>query len=348
MALSFSALAEMLDEAKPLGAVDEREEQPRGRLEVMERLERVRVEAALTGVPNVPVLKSVAMNSQLATRSEKANLEDLGDMVRRDPGLHTKILRMVNSSLFAVANEVVSIEHAMVLLGLKRMRYMAQSLSAVQELSQLSSAFDLRHLWSHSFACGLLADQLARLLHLGENPHVYSAGLLHDIGKILLSSCYPDAYREILRCSGGADFDLAMAERWVFGMDHEEAGGIFGKVQQLPKPILAVIAHHGRPEEAPENEREGVALLYLANHYAKVHGFGFSGNPAGTGRGDLINCLRLLPEAAFPGRQAENDWEEKLASVEVEVERLLLELFKEVDELVRLTFGRAAPWAHSG
>jgi len=307
------------------------------------RLNPVVVREKIHGLNQIPVLKSVSRNFQLASRSQHASLSELGMMVRQDPGLHTKILRMINSSFFRIENEVTDVEHAMVLLGLDRIRFLAQSLGAVKELNEISAGFDLRHLWSHSFACGLLAEHLVRKLGLPDLPHAYSAGLLHDVGKIILSSLFPEAYRSLLRSSHEADFDLNAMESCVFGCDHEEAGSRFAEAQKLARPILEAMSHHSEPELACPEERDMVCILFLANDFAKRHHLGFSGNPVLAPDEKVLQCLGSLSSRPFSPAAGEADRQAFLNQLRASIAFSLPGIEREVDDLLRMTFGKSAP-----
>ena len=294
---------------------------------------------------HIPVLRSVSQSFQIASRSQHANLTELAVLVRRDPGLHAKVLRMINSSFFRLESEVTDIEHAMVLLGLDRIRFLAQTLGAVSELNELVSGFDLRHLWSHSFACGLLAELLTNLLRLPDLPHAYSAGLLHDVGKILLSSEFPDSYRSLLRLSHVSDFQLNRAEREVFGCDHETAGRLFGEEQKLPRAIINAMAYHSDPRSAPEEERDTAAILFLANDFSKRHHLGFSGSPQWAEDEEVLACLSLLSSRPLDRWDGESAQLRMLEDLRDSVDRAIPEIRRELDDLLKLTFGRSAPLA---
>ena len=337
---NLKALEEILSES--FGEDEDWARQGTGSLTMSAPLNPVAVREKIDGLNQIPVLKSVSRNFQLASRSQHANLSELGTMVRQDPGLHTKILRMVNSSFFRIENEVTDVEHAMVLLGLDRIRFLAQSLGAVKELNEISAGFDLRHLWSHSFACGLLAEHLARNLGLPDLPHAYSAGLLHDVGKIILSSLFPEAYRSLLRSSFEADFNLNAMEIRIFGCDHEEAGRRFAEVQKLPRPIIEAMSHHSEPALAPPEERDMVCVLFLANDFAKRHHLGFSGNPSLASDEIILQGLGSLSSlSVVPANEAEGlAFLNRLrASIAFSVTRIE----REVDDLLRITFGKSAP-----
>ncbi|MEX0322097.1 MAG: HDOD domain-containing protein [Puniceicoccaceae bacterium] len=305
------------------------------------------VRERISELNHIPVLKTVSQSFQLASRSTNADLKELSEIVRRDPGLNTKILRMINSSFFQIESKVTDIEHAMILLGLDRIRFMAQTLGTVNELNRCSTGFDLRHLWSHSFSCGLLAEHLAQQLDLPDLVHAYSAGLMHDVGKIILSSTYPEEYRKILKMGYAKGFNLNAAERRVFGCDHEEAGGLFAEVQKLPPAITQAMRYHGNPKDAPEEERDTAAILFLANHYAKEYHLGFSGSSKQATKGELTSTVRCLSSRLLD-HCPEDEVNIRMSLLEESVYGAIPGVQQEVDELLLVTFGRSLPSnAHS-
>jgi HD-like signal output (HDOD) protein len=164
------------------------------------------------------------------------------------------------------------------LLGIQRVRLTAQALITMQDTSSLVEGFNWKHLWIHSFACALLADEVPKRLLLGAPENAYLAGLLHDLGKILLSYLDPTRYRKLLMeaiCDGTP---LEELEQRFFGLTHEEAGGEFARCNRLPEGVVAAMEWHQEPEKAGEHQIIA-ASINVANFLAKTHGLGFSGSP---------------------------------------------------------------------
>lgn len=345
---NLDALEEMLKEPVPTATTKQNETGQNCTYESLNRVDPKEVRNRIKELNHIPVLKAVSQGFQLASRSVDADLNELSVFVRRDPGLNTKILRMVNSPFFQMETNVTDIEHAMILLGLDRIRFMAQTLGTVNELNRCSTGFDLRHLWSHSFSCGLLAEHLSQQLDLPDLVHAYSAGLLHDVGKIILSSMYPGEYRAILRMSHKRGFNLNAAECHLFGCDHEEAGGLFSETQNLPVAITRAMQHHGDPLAAPEEERDTAVILFLANHFAKEYHLGFSGNSRQATKEELITSMRCLSSRSQDHCPDVDSVLVRISQLDESVFRAVPGIQKEVDELLRVTFGRSLPSsAHS-
>ncbi len=339
---NLDAVAEMLDRGPgpdgealscepPSTAIDPYEDLP--------RFDPSQVATAVESVANIPVLKSIAWSFQAASRSTICPLAEMADLVRRDLGLHAKVLKMANSAYLHSAQPILDIEHAMFMLGVDRVRFMAQSLSAFAELKQLADGFDLRHLWGHAFAAALLAERLGDIMGLQDLPHAYSAGLLHDIGKVLLASLYPEVYLNILRVTVVHSLNLRSVERHIFGLDHEEVGRSFAAAQNLPDPIADSIAHHSFPDTCPPDSLTTVCLVFLANHFSRRFGLGYSGNPTLEAPDDLERCITLL----YPQATARADRQATLARMESLILQQLPEVRRELDELMLLTFGQNVP-----
>src|SRR5581483_317370 len=121
-----------------------------------------------------------------------------------------------------------------------------------------------------------IAEELEKQLRAADDSQVHLAALLHDVGKIVLSTIAPDAYRDVLIIAWNESGRLEDLERERLGVDHREAGVMFAQHNGLPPVVIEAIAHHDRPEQAKEHRFE-VALVAIANYLSKAHGLGFSG-----------------------------------------------------------------------
>jgi putative nucleotidyltransferase with HDIG domain len=150
----------------------------------------------------------------------------------------------------------------------------------------VAEGFDWRHLWVHALATAAIAEELEEKLRARGNSQIYLAALLHDVGKIVLSTLAPDDYREVLVAAWNENGRLEELERARLGVDHREAGTIFARHNNLPEVVLTAIAHHNEPARAESHQFE-VALIALANYLSKAHGLGFSGARLDESDGDF-------------------------------------------------------------
>lgn len=239
-----------------------------------------KTQVALGELRDLPSLRGLARRFAQTVEQDYCLLDEVVAEVERDPALTLNVLRRANSAATGVRERVVDLEQALQLLGVARVRLMAQLQSALDDARALAPGFDWSHLWMHSAACAALADRIDHELGLRLGPVAHLAALLHDVGKIALSAVAPQAYRSVLVAAWSTRAELpALEEAWL-GLDHREAGWIVGQEADLSPLILSVIAHHDSPERAPEEHRLLVATVATANRLARAHGLGFSGNGA--------------------------------------------------------------------
>jgi putative nucleotidyltransferase with HDIG domain len=237
---------------------------------------RERTLAALGNLQQIPALQSLAQGfTQVLSRPDVA-VEEIVAAVAKDSALCVRVLRMANSVLVSPERRIEDLETAVQMLGVKRVRQAAQAMFTLRDAKRVAEGFDWRHLWIHALATAAIAEQLEPQLRVVADSQVHLAALLHDVGKIVLSTIAPDEYRDILVTAWHENGRLEDLEQQRLGVIHREAGVLFARHSGLPEMVVEVIAHHDRPETAAKYRFE-VALVSVANYVSKAHGLGFSG-----------------------------------------------------------------------
>lgn len=194
------------------------------------------------------------------------DIDKIADEVRKDQVISTRTLQFCNSPLFAKRNRVESIDHALVYLGQKLLVKMIISAAIQKYFDQSSSGYSLCKggLFYHAVGTAITAEKLAQLTGLIEPSVAYTAGLIHDIGKVVLDQfleqTYPLFYRELQ----DETTTLLETEKKLFAIDHTEAGYILAKQWSLPESLALVIKHHHYPC-AFEQKSVLIDLVYLAD-----------------------------------------------------------------------------------
>jgi putative nucleotidyltransferase with HDIG domain len=237
---------------------------------------RERTLAALDNLRQIPALQSLAQGFMNAMNKTEVAVDEVVEAVEKDSALCVRVLKMANSVLISPEHRIEDLETAVQMLGVMRVRKAAQALFTLRDANRVAEGFDWKHLWVHALATASLAEELEQQLRSQENSQIYLAALLHDVGKIVLSTLAPDDYRDILVTAWNDNGRLEELERQRLGVDHREAGVVFAKHNGLPEIVVEAIAHHDKPEEAQAHRFE-VALIALANYVSKAHGLGFSG-----------------------------------------------------------------------
>ena len=193
-------------------------------------------------------------------------IKEVGSEIRRDQIISGKVLTLCNSTAMGLKTVVDSIDRALVLVGEKRLLKLVVTASVQSLFSQSCQGYSLCKggIFYHAVGTAMVAQRLAEITGRAAPDVAYTAGLLHDIGKIpldqVMASNAPFFYRYIQE--KGAE--LCEAERLKFGIDHTETGMRLGKLWKLPDNLIHVIANHHRPETSTEDE-ELVTIVYLAD-----------------------------------------------------------------------------------
>jgi len=179
-----------------------------------------------------------------------ASADDLATLIKYDPVLSRKMLRIANSAFYGLTHEVSSVKEAVVLLGLTTVRSLAIATSA-------PNVFDAEHFkqeefWLHSAACAVLSHRIVRLTRVPDASDAFTAALLHDIGKLVLHQCARDAFSELLTVQASKRILDPGTERALTGTSHSELGKALAAAWKLPPKICESIgAHHGEGHSGP-------------------------------------------------------------------------------------------------
>ncbi|HVU22684.1 MAG TPA: response regulator [Opitutus sp.] len=247
---------------------------------VLERITRLiqtdRDETIRQLVARCPVLPSVpVVYSQLveALNSPHATLEDIGAIVAADAAMSTQMLKLVNSAFFSLGRRITHPAEATQFLGIEAVKALVLSAHLFLPIARnLPEGVSATRIWTHSQACAGAAKSIAVELGASRSTanEAHVAGLLHDIGKLLLAANLPEEYRQALEFARNEQVALRDSERAVFGADHAEVGGYFLGLLGLPAPVIEAVSFHHQPSLAVSPESIPLAALHLGNAIAAV------------------------------------------------------------------------------
>jgi len=221
---------------------------------------------ALEKLPPFSVVATRLM--QVLSKSD-VHITEVGQIVAAEPVFASRVLQMANSSLFSLERQVRTISHAIVLLGLDRVRSIALTRAMGDFVTPVLKVQALRVCWENSLAGAILAERLARACRMDADA-AYLAGLLRDIGRLALLVKYPEAYANLLAVSGENVFDLIATERDLFDIDHCAAGAWITEKMALPAELCEVAAYH---HELPQGPFRMVHIVRMADRMADALGF---------------------------------------------------------------------------
>jgi putative nucleotidyltransferase with HDIG domain len=220
----------------------------------------------LKSLKSLPPFPLVAQRTLLLLNQPEVSIQELVDIVKFDPAITANILRISNSAYFGLRREIHSLHQALLLLGTQELLKIIIASGATRMFCRATPGYfaDRLGLWRHSVSCALMADLLAQELTLPERAMGFTAGLLHDIGKVLLSLYVDQKFTEIMAVVEGKGVSFQSAEKAVLGIDHAQLGGEMARLWDFPDRLRLVInLHHLDKPEAFADDM--VLLVYLAD-----------------------------------------------------------------------------------
>jgi len=219
----------------------------------------------------LPTLPSVINKLNSLSENDKSTIQEMARIVSSDQVLSARILRLANSPSYGFYR-VSTISNAMILLGVNVVKSLALSsfIFAIMEKDNVG-------LWEHSLGVGVAANLIARKLALPECEEIATAGLLHDIGKVIIKIKCSEAEKDILKVVRDRQVYVMEAEHEVIDTDHAEVGGWLSKSWFLPDKLSEPIAFHHDVSKS-ENHRIKTAVVHIADVLISASGFGNSGD----------------------------------------------------------------------
>jgi putative nucleotidyltransferase with HDIG domain len=237
----------------------------------------------LARVHDLPALPSVVLRvMQLANQSEYSTRE-LADVIARDPSFSARILKLANSAYYGLPRAVGTISEAVLMLGNHTLRNLALMAATHETMRGAVVGYELEpgQLWRHSLACGLGAEKLASFSSHTDREEAFVAGLLHDVGKMILGLYVGDRMPEIRAYIEENQCSFVEAERAILGFDHAEVGGRIARRWNLPLSLTQAIAWHHEPVQRGQ-VTPLTAIVHVANICALMAGIGLGADGLGT------------------------------------------------------------------
>ena len=245
-------------------------------LDNTERLKRIQ-----QYINAMPSLSTTANKVLQVCNGPNTSANDLNKVISLDPVLTGQVLKLINSAYYSLSNKITSVTRAIVVLGLNTIKNLALSSAILDGLSkQDKSALSMDLFWSHSLCAGVMAKSLAGLKRIPSSvqEEFFIAGLLHDLGKIPLSNCFPIHYGKMLEILQIKKTPLVLAEKKIFGLNHCEAGKMIVEKWRLSEQIIDVLEHHHDPGNAKKDNQFLVSSVAVGNFYSYFAEIGNAGD----------------------------------------------------------------------
>jgi putative nucleotidyltransferase with HDIG domain len=261
----------------------------------------------------VPPFPPVAAKLLSVLAHDDVEIREVAQLIGSDATFTARLLRCVNSYEFGLTSPVTNIQQAVALAGLDRTRQITLTQAAAVYARGALRTGELRRCWQHSIATAVLADEIAQACGVFTDA-AFTAGIMHDIGRLGLLVAYPDRYERIIRDAAAQCLDLLDFEQQEFGVSHTEAGRYLAERWGLPEDLHMVAGRHHDPSEG--NELDLLRIVHIACRLADSLGYDVT-RPLVP-----MNANRVLRELPFVARQRFLKTPEQLC---VLIEKQLLE-----------------------
>jgi putative nucleotidyltransferase with HDIG domain len=207
----------------------------------------------------------------------KTSAISLARLISTDQALTARILKLANSAYYGFSGEISTVNMAIVVLGFNTVKDMGLSLSVFDVFKKMGSSkmFDMSKFWEHSIACGVASRMLTDEYCRRYSAEAFVAGLLHDIGKVVINQYFNNEFIEIMDLTANG-ISLDDAETKVLGTSHARIGAWLAEKWNLPKIISETLLYHHQPWESKKDQIM-VGLVCFADYICHISGMGHSG-----------------------------------------------------------------------
>lgn len=228
----------------------------------------MRIEQLIRDNAAILSLPEVCLQIQLLADDPGAGMEDFARIIIQDPAFTAQLLKQVNSAYYGLPARVATVSRAVGLIGIRELRKLSLAMAAVEVFrGQPLRGYDMLTFWRHGVFTALVAQALARRAGVLHAERLFIAGLLHDIGHLIIFTRLPEAAAPLSPAVLAHAEDLCEREQALLGWDHAALGGALLRFWQLPEELCVAAQYHHAPLGVVQGARE-TALVALANRIA--------------------------------------------------------------------------------
>lgn len=226
------------------------------------------VKLALSRIGDIATLPEVTARIISVVDDPKSTARDLHNIIKNDPALATKILKVVNSAFYGLPGQVSEIDRAIVLLGLSAVKNIAisASISRLFTSERISDRFSARDIWKHCVAVAVATRQFCSIT--GKRAfaeEAFLAGLIHDLGLLIERQAFPDQLKDVIRIASETNRPLCEIEMELIGADHQMLGAALASKWKFPRGLQVVLGYHHRIDCLSEENRLPTAIVHIAD-----------------------------------------------------------------------------------
>ncbi|MCA9782213.1 MAG: HDOD domain-containing protein [Candidatus Delongbacteria bacterium] len=227
-------------------------------------------EEVVRSVSQVATLPEMHLRLLEVMNNPRSSALDMARVISRDPGLTARLLKRSNSAYYGMGSTVATVTRAITVVGVSQLRELSVSTSVVRMFKRLpQDLLDMDAFWQHSVLVGVIAKEMALMLKLPDTEEAFVAGLLHDVGRVLLVLAMPVEYRKVLLFARASGRWLNQVEHDQLGFTHAQVGGALFRSWGLPRSLEHAAEFHHFPELVTR-QRTVTSMVHLAD--AMAHG----------------------------------------------------------------------------
>ena len=227
-------------------------------------------EQLANNVTHLASFPDVAFRINDMLSDEDSGAEEIGAVIEPDPALSAALLKLANSALFGIGGNVSNVARAITVVGLREVRDLAFGICATTTFKGIpNDLVSVEDFWKHSLYCAVAARQIGAAAKVAGGDSLFTAGLLHDIGHLVMfNQCPEESKHALLRSVDDNDgVCVHLSEKEVFGFDHAAVGGALARQWRLPDSLRAPIEYHHEPYAADE-VTDSILVVHIANSLA--------------------------------------------------------------------------------
>ena len=235
------------------------------------------IKTLIEGIPKLGSHRGIIEEIEKALDNPQITLEELGEVIEKDPAVTVRLLHLANSPFYGFPNRLETVPDALNLIGIQQVQDLINAATVIEIFEGLSPRqVNMKSFWLHSLACGVAARLLALDQRLPKAEKYFVAGLLHDVGRLVLYSREPELARQVLEEYAASQQPLHQKEREVLGFDHTEIAEALLRSWNFPANLVQAVRFHHAPMSSTSFQREA-ALVHVADYLVNAMELGGSG-----------------------------------------------------------------------
>ncbi|MDI6716282.1 MAG: HDOD domain-containing protein [Actinomycetota bacterium] len=229
----------------------------------------------LKEIKDLPPFSAIANRALKLTKDPRSSAIDISRVISYDPAFTARVLRMANSAYYGFARKVTTVSEAIVILGYETLKSVVLALTLQNFYDKEVRGYGLERgdLWKHSVGCALASRLIAGQVKYPSVEEAFVAGLLHDVGKVILNQFVGEEISKIIELSGSEGLSFAEAEKRVLGFDHQDIGSKVAEKWNFNEKVVEAIRSHHKPDRA-KKDPELTAIVHVADFICLSLGLG--------------------------------------------------------------------------